>query len=69
VTNRQGRIVDGINRAPCPVFLPPAAFSHVSGLHVQDIFDFPDVWSAGSPQAGIGDGGLAVQDISSFLNV
>jgi hypothetical protein len=36
-------------------------------LEVQDIFDFLNLWFAGSPQADFNGGGLGVQDIFDFL--
>ena len=37
-------------------------------LEVQDIFDFLNLWFAGSPQADFNGGGLSVQDIFDFLS-
>ncbi len=38
------------------------------GLDVQDIFDFLNLWFAGSPLADFNGGGLGVQDIFDFLS-
>lgn len=38
------------------------------GLEVQDIFDFLNLWFAGSPLADFNGGGLGVQDIFDFLS-
>ena len=47
-----------------------ADFNHVSGLSVQDIFDFLTAWFLLSPSAAVGGNGIrapVVQDVFDFL--
>ena len=57
----------GVNTTPCCY----ADFNKVSGLGVQDIFDYLNAWFTSSPYCKVAGNGVAtptVQDIFAFLN-